>query len=236
MRSVSVRRTNGFRLLAAATAIVACVGLALASGPLEPAKPAAGNKYIGADKCKSCHASEVSGNQHGQWLATKHAKAFETLATDAAKTLAKAKNIEDPQKADACFKCHVTAFGVAADMLKAKPEQLHGVQCEACHGPGEQHMKARFAAAAAAGDNPDTTKRQVVPEGEIKVKVEPKDCKVCHNAESPSFKPFCFHERLEKIAHFDPRSGHKLEKPLTACPCDDDCACKKGDCAKLPKK
>ncbi len=36
--------------------------------------------------------------------------------------------------------------------------------------------------------------------------------------------------------HYDPRSGHKIEKPLTACPCDDDCLCKKGDCAKLPKK
>ncbi len=231
-----VQRSFGVRLFAAGFAVVALIGLSLAtSAPSAPAA-AAGNKYIGADKCKSCHSSETSGNQHGKWLETAHAKAFDKLATDEAKKIGKEKGAEDPQKADACLKCHVTAFGVPAAELKAKPEQLHNVQCEACHGPGENHMKARFAAAAAAGDNPDTSKRQVVPEGEIKVKVTPKDCKVCHNDQSPTFKPFCFHERLEKIQHYDPRSGHKIEKPLAACPFDDDCLYKKGDCAKLPKK
>lgn len=235
MSSLVIRRSFGLRFVAIAFAVAASIGLGLAQGD-KAAPKAGGNKYIGADKCKSCHSSETSGNQHGKWLATTHAKAFEKLGTDEAKKLGKEKGVDDPQKADACVKCHVTAFGVAAAELKAKPEQLKNVQCEACHGPGENHMKARFAAAAAAGDTADTSKRQVVPEGEIKVKVEPKDCKVCHNDQSPSFKAFCFHERLEKIQHYDPRSGHKIESPLTACPCDEKCECKKGACAKLPQK
>lgn len=235
MSSLVIRRYLGPRTFALAIAVVALVGLGLAQG--EKAAPkAAGNKYIGADKCKSCHASEASGNQHAKWLATTHAKAFERLATDESKKIGKEKGAEDPQKADACLKCHVTAFGVPAAEIKAKPDQLKNVQCEACHGPGENHMKARFAAAAAAGENADTSKRQVVPEGEIKVKVEPKDCKVCHNDQSPTYKPFCFHERLDKIQHYDPRSGNKLESPLKACPCDEKCECKKGDCSKLPQK
>ena len=41
----------------------------------------------------------------------------------------------DPQKADACLKCHVTAHGVAAAQKDPTFTIDDGVGCEACHGP-----------------------------------------------------------------------------------------------------
>src|SRR5262245_60647766 len=60
-------------------------------------------KYIGATKCKSCHSSDETGNQYAKWSGMNHAKAWETLGTDKAKELAKAKGIADPQQSEACL-------------------------------------------------------------------------------------------------------------------------------------
>lgn len=46
------------------------------------------HKYIGVKKCSICHKSDAKGSQYGQWLSTKHAKAYETLGRDAAKVTA----------------------------------------------------------------------------------------------------------------------------------------------------
>jgi hypothetical protein len=71
--------------------------------------------YAGADKCKMCHKT-----QHASWLTTSHAKALDT-----------AKAATDRKFDDSCLKCHAT---------NAKAE-LPGVQCEACHGAGEDYKK-----------------------------------------------------------------------------------------------
>jgi len=216
-----------------AIALLGLVTLSLAASPSagqEKAKKI--NHYIGAAKCKNCHNTAENGNQYEHWSKSKHAEAFKTLASDAAKKLAAAKGIADPQKDEKCTKCHVTGYGLAEDQFKKFDRT--GVQCEVCHGPGEAHMAARMAAAAAE-ENADPKVRKTVPEGEIQLKSDVKMCQTCHNAESPSFKSFCFHERLEKIAHYDPRGTRKPEK-LTACPCEDGCDCKKAGCKDLPKK
>jgi hypothetical protein len=80
--------------------------------------------YVGVEKCKQCHEELVK-----KWERTAHAKAFERV---------KIKNaVEMPD----CLKCHVTAFNEGgykmADPNKSKYE---AVQCEACHGPGSQHV------------------------------------------------------------------------------------------------
>ena len=84
----------------------------------------------------------------GKWSESGHAKAFEVLASDRAKEVAKEKGIEDPQKADACLKCHVTGHGKPAEEFASGFKAEMGVQCESCHGPGDQHMKDRVKAAA----------------------------------------------------------------------------------------
>lgn len=190
------------------------------------------NRFIGAQKCKTCHSSKESGNQFEALSKMKHAHAFEVLATDAAKATAKAKNIDDPQKADACVKCHVTAFGVPeAEIAKGFDRSL-GVQCETCHGPGEAHMKARMAAAA----EEDTSVPHVVkavPAGELIASPEITVCTGCHNAESPNYKPFCHCKSKLEVRHLNPkRQRTEAEKTaLATCSCKDDCACKQ-DCCK----
>jgi hypothetical protein len=221
MTKTNFRSATVWLLAGAGLALVALLGGVRAQST--GVKATEGSKYIGADKCKTCHSVEANGDQFGHWSKTAHAKAFETLASDAAKKIATEKGVADAQAGENCTKCHVTAFGAPAEMLKAKPEKLHGVQCEVCHGPGEKHMKARLAATAKAGDAADPKVRQEVPAGEIVVEVTEETCKTCHNAQSPTFKPFCFHERSVEIAHLDPRKEHKGKR--ATCSCDK---CKAG--------
>lgn len=73
------------------------------------------HEYVGADKCKMCHKV-----QFASWENTVHAK-----ATDAAKAST------DREFSADCLKCHATNAS----------EELAGVQCEACHGPGNDYKK-----------------------------------------------------------------------------------------------
>jgi hypothetical protein len=175
--------------------------------PVAPvALPAAGpageeNRYVGADKCKACHKAETGGDQYGHWTKSEHAKAYEALASEAAKKAAKDKGIEDPQSSEACVKCHSTGYGQPEEAFAKgfKPEL--GVQCESCHGMGEKHVKARFAAAMKAKDG----QPEPPPPGEIVTRPDATVCTGCHNAESPTFEGFCFKTYSRVIRHLDPR-------------------------------
>lgn len=198
-------------LLMAALLTVGMVGLVFAgSGDA---------KYVGVSKCKNCHASKEKGDQYGKWLEARHSKAFDTLASDKAKELGKAKGIDDPQKSDKCIKCHVTAFGVDASRLDSKFDNK-AVQCEACHGPGEKHVKARLAAAAeedtgddlfGLGEEEGASERKAIPEGEIISTPEAKVCMGCHNSESPTHEESnedpqkIYEKKVKEIEHKDPR-------------------------------
>ncbi|HZM01022.1 MAG TPA: cytochrome c family protein [Planctomycetota bacterium] len=229
MNTHRITRARAWLLLAAPLGLAGLLGGATKelSPPLPAPAPAAA-KYIGAAKCKNCHSAEKVGAQYGHWERMGHAKAYETLAGDKAKELAKAKGIDDPQKADACLKCHVTAFGEPADNLAKgfKPEL--GVQCESCHGPGEAHLKARMAAAAET----DPAKAAPVAASEIIAVPPPDTCLKCHNPESPSYKPFCFKEASAKISHPNPartRTPEELEK------LNDPYGCGKAGSCQCPK-
>ncbi len=120
---------------------------------------AQGHTYIGADKCKICHKVE-----HTSWATTRHAKAFDSLKPE-------------EQKKQECIECHTTG---------AKNE-LPGVQCEACHGPGSDYktmsvMKDKQKAIAAGLNIPTE-----------------KDCVRCHNKKSPTFKGFNWAEMSPKV-------------------------------------
>jgi hypothetical protein len=73
------------------------------------------HEFAGAEKCKMCHKV-----QYASWQETSHAK-----ATDAAKAST------DREFSADCLKCHATN----AD------EAMSGVQCEACHGAGNDYKK-----------------------------------------------------------------------------------------------
>jgi hypothetical protein len=181
-----------------------CLALLVAAGSRSAA--AGDAQYVGAEKCKNCHAAAVKGDPFSIWQKSKHAKAFETLASEEAKKIAKAKNIADPQKDAACLVCHVTAFEAPAEQKHKKFDPALGVQCESCHGPAGNHVKARLAA-----DETPEDKVVQLPEGEQTAVPPAETCKKCHNEKSPTYKPFDYKARIKEIQHLDPRRKHPAD-------------------------
>lgn len=200
----------------------AMVGLGVASvllagavlGPGFPTAGAegegAGAKYVGVGKCKMCHSNKSKGDTYGKWKESKHAKAWDALASEEARAIAKSKGISDPQTSDQCLKCHVTAFGVAGDRLDKKFDPKLGVQCETCHGPGETHAKSRLADEDKDDASVHKKAQQEMPLSDPKVL-----CAKCHNAESPTIekspfwdgakKEFDFEKARKEIEHTNPK-------------------------------
>ena len=82
-----------------------------------------GNRYVGAETCASCHASEAEDWEHSH-----HAGAFNRL-------LQQQKHYQPD-----CVTCHTTGFGYPTGFRIGK-DALTAVQCEVCHGPGERHAR-----------------------------------------------------------------------------------------------
>lgn len=156
-------------------------------------------QYVGAKACKACHLTAKTGAAFKIWEASPHAKAFEVLASPEAVKIAKAKGIEDPQKADACLKCHDTAHGVAAAKLASTFKPGEGVGCEVCHGPGSAYKSMKVMQDLVAGKIKPETVGLILP-GEAQ-------CKTCHNEESPTFKAFDYKTSYAKIAHEKPKAA-----------------------------
>ncbi len=151
------------------------------------------HQYVGVAGCKGCHSNDkIGGTEYNVWKDKMHAGAYTSLASDHAKEVAKKAGVEgDPQKADACLKCHVTAFGVKADLKAATYKIEDGVGCESCHGAGKDYMpmnvmKDHAASVAAGLKTPDE-----------------KTCTACHNSDSPTYKEFKYKEFMDKIKHWD---------------------------------
>jgi hypothetical protein len=172
-------------LILAATAMVLVGAVTVAT--------AADATFEGVGGCKMCHKKEKSGDQYGKWSAGPHAGAYATLASPEAKEAAAKLGIDDPQKADACLKCHVTGHGVDAALLGKKYAVEDGVGCESCHGAGSEYKSMKVMKAITSGETDGATVGLVAPTAET--------CTACHNEESPTFKGFNYEEYSAKIAH-----------------------------------
>ena len=148
-------------------------------------------KYMGALACKMCHNLKSTGEQYNIWAASKHAMAYKELASEKSKEVAKAKGIEDAQKSDKCLKCHIAGFG--ATEKGPKYDMAEGVTCEACHGAGEKYMPMKI-----MKDPKLAAENGLITPGE-------KDCKTCHNPDSPTYKEFVFADAYKLIAHPIPK-------------------------------
>jgi predicted CXXCH cytochrome family protein len=86
--------------------------------------PEESGTYIGSKKCSACHSDIDKA-----WQETRHAKAIESLKKS------KQENLPG------CVKCHVTGYERDGGFIdnELTPE-MAGVQCEACHGPGSNHI------------------------------------------------------------------------------------------------
>ena len=100
----------------------------------EAGPPPTTASYVDPAECVACHPDKQTG-----WLDTKHATAYPDL-------------IASGHANDNCEPCHVvgartpsifpaTGYNTTTDT----PEYLQNVSCQACHGPGSEHVAAPFA-------------------------------------------------------------------------------------------
>ncbi|MFQ5511014.1 MAG: multiheme c-type cytochrome [Candidatus Krumholzibacteriia bacterium] len=181
-------------------ALGACLFACSSSSRAEEAQ----RMFVGTAKCKMCHKTPAQGEQYGIWEKGPHAKAYESLASEKAMEVAKKKGIADPQKADECLKCHVTAHGVDEKYLGTKYTATDGVGCESCHGAGNDYKKKKTMIAALKGEIEPASVGLVIP--------DEKTCVKCHNEESPFYQEFDFEKMAAKISHKMPeerRAKHK---------------------------
>ncbi len=161
--------------------------------------------YVGVGVCLSCHA----GNAGVPWTATAHARSYLVLGTGYEEmVLGNAHRMVDighgreiveaaerlGQETD-CLSCHATAAG-ATTAQRAETFHLEdGVQCEACHGPGGEHVAQRRAAEIGEDSNVELKRLKATLDG----------CQRCHRPK-PSHavletEPFEPAARWKTIAH-----------------------------------
>ncbi len=81
-------------------------------------------KFVGSDRCKSCHEYEYE-----KWSTKAHANAFESLVEVGSQY--------DPE----CVVCHVVGMEYESGYItEEKTPDLKNVGCENCHGPGSAHI------------------------------------------------------------------------------------------------
>ena len=157
--------------------------------------------------CMLCHKKDDVGNQTEAWQKSKHAKAFEVLASEKGKEVAKKAGVADPQTSGKCLKCHTTAYGFTEAAVTEDIEPKEGVTCQACHGPGSKYKsKTKHA------KDPETAMKELGL-----VKITSAVCERCHNKNSPTHDParykladgttagFDFKQAVEKIKHPVPK-------------------------------
>lgn len=134
-----------------------------------------GGRFVGTDKCKSCHEES-----YRVWKKSGHAKAYETLA-----------KLDPPRNYDPeCVSCHVVGWNAqrffpyeTGYQSPEKTPHLKDVGCEDCHGPGELHCKAE--------EGSDEAKMLKYRKAAVitKAQSEKDQCRTCHDGDnSPDFK------------------------------------------------
>jgi nitrate/TMAO reductase-like tetraheme cytochrome c subunit len=130
--------------------------------------------YVGVEECKRCH-EEI----YKKWERTAHKKALDRI------------EVKEEEKNPDCLKCHVTAYDAGGYKLgDANAAKFAAVQCEACHGPGSQHVTMM------------TGGQKKSDEQGIGLTVSPTEetCKKCHKP-MMHFKVFKFEEYVRQIDH-----------------------------------
>jgi len=148
-------------------------------------------KYVGVQKCKTCHKSKKSGSQYGIWKKAAHAAALKSLSSKKSLDYAAKNKLGDPAKAPECLNCHATMAAIDQNLIDptGRLTMEEGVSCESCHGPGSEYkkmsiMKDREKAIANG---------LIIPEEKV--------CLVCHNEKNPFFKPFDYKDRVTRVQH-----------------------------------
>jgi hypothetical protein len=131
------RRVHQLHSARASSARVAAADPRAASAP----------RYVGARTCAACHTQAYLW-----WTQSAHGRAFQTL-------IARGRELDLD-----CIGCHVTGFEQPGGARIGQLEELMGVGCESCHGPGERHV-----------NNPTP------PHREVQRRVPEARCAACHD-------------------------------------------------------
>lgn len=116
-----------------------------------PKVPLAAGLFVTAHTCSACHHAEFA-----VWSRSAHARAFAALEN-------RNQHLETK-----CLGCHTTGYESGGFQQVDLTPHLTNVQCEACHGPGQEHIA-------------DPLK----PYGQV---MTPQVCLSCHTrADSPEF-------------------------------------------------
>ena len=176
--------------------------------------------YIGANGCtKACHKKEIDGDQRSVWRKSKHAEAFKTLGTEEAKKRAKEVGVSgSPEKARECLFCHTTGYGADAKMFKKGFKVEDGVQCEACHGAGDNYRKKKLMIKILGERGTDRKGKSPTAQENGLSFPDEETCKKCHVPEitvdgkifkNPSHEDFNFKKDFEKMKHQVPDARRK---------------------------
>ena len=155
------------------------------------------HRYVGDETCEVCHSSARIGNQFQIWKASPHARAYRDLGSPEALSIARKMGIADPKNDMRCLSCHTTAAGTHLPQVISTFRKRDGVQCESCHGPGEDysHFSTMIdpvkSHQAGLVDHPEKT------------------CTTCHNPSSPTFQGFDYQKSLSEISHPVPDAYRK---------------------------
>jgi len=122
-----------------------------------------------------------------------HRQAYEAWRLSAHARAHESLNAEQ-RKQPLCLQCH------SRDEQRSGQARLAGVSCETCHGPGRSYQPA-----------------VVMRDKELArlmglLDVAPSTCLVCHNAESPSLKPFDAAEAMKRIDHWTAERAARTAK------------------------
>lgn len=131
-------------------------------------------RYVGAGTCRECHQPE-----YRQWQQTRHAVAH---------TVPGAKNASHES---------VHRYHTGVDQPGGYPEPgREGVQCEACHGPGERHVTDP----EAAGPGRIVSLKQSCSSCVVE-----QICRTCHSLEDDP--QFDFETAVKKVRHAEAGAG-----------------------------
>ncbi len=113
--------------------LAAAIALVLNCGETTTGPGEAEGYYLGAEACKQCHSTAYKDESH-----TKHFNTFDKDSTFF-------KSWTGAGQPDSCLLCHTTGWDTkkanhGSDEVDYR-KNLLGIQCEACHGPGSEHVK-----------------------------------------------------------------------------------------------
>lgn len=184
--------------------VLSCFVFLLAYFPEAIAKRAG---YVGTLGCK-CHKSNID-----DWNKTVHGHALDSLKLEGRNQ--KIRDILTKHKLDEnkdystdkkCVSCHTTGYDERGGYDLDDPEEdLVGVGCEMCHGPGSEYRVIHK-------ENELFKRSETMAAGELYPEKDPKGvCGKCHyNKEAPTFDPnvkFDFNEKIKEVKYW-----HKTNK------------------------